>query len=136
MMAASVFTVVFAGAAHGACVPDGSGNMVCSGDESSGIDVTGTGYAPPVTTLYVHDLDGPINPSAGNPGIGLTNGSSLNSTVYSGGGTGGDIIVNVRAVSATAPGVRAVPEPIVLMPWKAFTDRPREATERTAATSR
>jgi len=70
--------------------------MTCTTDQSSGIKVTGTDYTPPVTTLYVHGFTGPINPSVGDPGISLTNGSSLNTTINSGNGfTPGNILINV-----------------------------------------
>ncbi len=85
---AVVLGILFSGPATANTPPilDGNGNMICTTDQSSGINVTGTDYTPPVTTLYVHGLTGPIYPSAGNPGIGLTNGSSLNTTIHRGKG--------------------------------------------------
>jgi len=95
---AVVLGILFAGPATANTLPllDGNGNMTCTTDQSSGINNIGTDYTPPVTTLYVYGLTGPINPSVGNLGISLTNGSILNTTINSGNGfTPGNILINV-----------------------------------------
>ena len=107
---AVVLGILFSGPATANTPPvlDGHGNMTCTTDQSSGIKITGTDYNPAVTTLNVYGLTGPINPGVGDPGISLTNGSSLNATINSGNAsTPGNISISVTnsyGISAQSQG--------------------------------
>jgi hypothetical protein len=65
------------------CVVEG-GVVICTGDQSEGI-ASGVDFAsPPVTTLDVHSLSGPIEPAGGVSGISFSNSSGENVIINSG----------------------------------------------------